>query len=196
MKFITEGHKLKSICPECDKITSVTFRYRPYKTDSEIKIPDVLQGFCDECDKRILIPPQSIPKIKPYYAAQNVTQEFKFPPVIEDILLNIGNRIGLEKPDAFKSLLRFYLLNQPGKRWLKKDALPELGPARGRLSVRIDEGTDEALKEIAKKLGLNKTQFIAAMLWDAKERLLENTAEAKEFRSETKLFSAIRREAA
>ena len=188
MKIIKEGHKQRALCPECDKVTMVTFRYRPYMTESEEAIPDVLQGFCDGCGKRLLVPPQSIPKIKPFYSRQNVTQEFKLPSVIEDILLNIGYKASMDKPDAFKSILRFYLYNQPKKHWLRKSEALDLGPAKGRFSIRIDEATDDSLQAIALQLGMNKNRCINSILWDARERLLEDTADAKEFLSETKLF--------
>lgn len=196
MKIINEGHKQRALCPSCDKVTTVTFRYRPYLTESGESIADVLQGFCDGCGERLLIPPQSIPKITPYYAHQNVTQEYKVPSILEDILLNIGSKARLDKPDAFKSVLRFYLYNLPKRRWLKKSEPMDLGPARGRFSIRIDEETDAFLKNLAGKLGMNKNQFIVSMLWDAKDRLLEDTDDAKEFLNETKLFRAPGQKAA
>ena len=188
MNLINKGHKVKALCPKCDKVTAISFEYRPYLTEIGESIPDVLQGFCDVCGKRVLIPPQSIPKISPFYVSQNITQEYKIPRIIEDVLLNIGSHVKLEKPDAFKTILRYYLLNESKKHWIKIFETKDLGPLKVRISVRIDQQTDGLLKSLVDKLGINKNQFITLMLWDAKDRLLENNACAKEFLEETKLL--------
>lgn len=188
MKILTEGHQEKALCPKCDGLKTVTFLYKLYLTEYGDAIPSVLQGFCDGCGERLLIPPQSIPKIKPYYQTMNKTQEYKVPNVIEDVLLNIGSQVKMEKPDVFKSILRYYLENNVSKGWIKKIGAKNLGPSVARLSFRIDEPTDFLLKQMTKSLELNKNQFVSRMLWDAKDRLLNETREAKEFRDCIKLM--------
>lgn len=189
MKILTDGHQERALCPNCDGLTTVTFSYKPYMTEYGDAIPNVLQGFCDKCGERLLIPPQSIPKIRPYYQTQNKTQEYKVPNVIEDVLLNIGAQVKMERPDAFKSILRFYLSKNKSKGWIEKASTKHLGPSVVRLSFRMDEPTDVLLRQKVKSLSINKNQFIARMLWDAKDRLLNETQEAREFRDSIQLMT-------
>jgi hypothetical protein len=190
IKIINEGHKERAYCQPCGKIVPVTYKYKPYMTESGEAIEGVLQGFCDVCNKRLVIPPQSIPKIKPYYLRQDKTQEYKVPTIIEDALLNIGSFVHLEKPDVFKTILRFYLSTRQSESWIKKAQIQDLGPAKSRLSFRIDQKTDAVLTKYAHRLALNKNQFVAMMIWDAKDRLLNNQGVSKEYMKETKLFRA------
>ena len=190
MKILNEGHREKAVCPACHDIRDVVYRYRPYITEDGDTIPEVLQGFCEGCGERLLIPPQSIPKIKPYYQRLSKTQEYKVPSVIDDILLNIGASIKMEKPETFKSVLRFYL--ERTSRWNRIDARSshKLGPASTRLSFRVDEPTDALLQHTTRKLAINKSRFVTLMFWDAKDRLLKNTPEAEAFRTGTKFLHA------
>lgn len=188
IQILSEGHTERAHCSQCRGLVSITFKYRPYLTEDGDSIPDVLQGFCDRCNNRILMPPQSIPKIQPYYAKQIKVQEYKVPNAIEDALLNIGSRSRLEKPDAFKTILRFYLSNSHGQSWIRGTDVKQLGASKVRLSFRIDEPTDSLLTETAQKLSLSKNQFVSMMIWDAKDRLTGNSKESKAYSNEIRLL--------
>jgi predicted amidophosphoribosyltransferase len=56
--ILREGDKGLAICPHCEKNVFTTFKYAKYKINGKT-IPNVLQGFCDECGKPITIPHQS-----------------------------------------------------------------------------------------------------------------------------------------
>ncbi len=187
-KIFNENDKIKAFCPTCKSIVTVTFIYRPYLTEKKDEIPNVLQGFCDSCHERLLLPPQSTPKIAPYYKKQSEFVDYMVPEVINDVLLSIGYHSRLETPDAFKSMLRYYLSKSNRISWIKKAKVTNLGPARSRLSFKLDEPTHSKLKQVASKIELSKNQFIMRMIWDAKDRLLINGTEAKEFTTETKLL--------
>ncbi len=190
IKIFNEGEKVEAFCPTCESDVTVTFRYEDYITEKNVKIPNVLQGFCDSCHERLLLPPQSTPKIAPYYAKikQSEQLEYSVPEVINDVLLNIGYQLKLENPDPFKILLRFYLSKSLSKTWLNKNKVKHLGRAGSRLSYRIDKQTHAKLKQVAATMDISNTQYVMRMIWDAKDRLLSDSAIAKEFVNETKLL--------
>jgi len=188
MKIYIEGEKTRAICPTCHDICSVTFKYKAYVTEHGDLIPDVLQGFCDKCEQRLLLPPQSAPKIAPFYRRQSVVQEFRVPHAVEDALLCLSSEYKIEKPDLFKTMLRFYLTSKGRSKWVKKIDADLLGKSGSRLSFRIDEATDSLLSVRSKEISVSKNKFISMMIWDAKDRLLDKGETSNEFFEETKLL--------
>lgn len=65
MKKLKENNKKRAICNNCKKIVSTTFKIATYKVE-ELEVPEVLQGFCDECGSMIAFPHQSTIKINEY----------------------------------------------------------------------------------------------------------------------------------
>jgi len=65
MVILKEGDKSKGPCEKCRKLVTETFRLAPLKYNGLI-IPDILQGFCDECGEPVSIPHQSSYKIKEF----------------------------------------------------------------------------------------------------------------------------------
>jgi hypothetical protein len=188
MKIYIEGEKSKAICSTCRDMCSVTFKYRVYATEHGDIIPDVLQGFCDKCGDRLLMPPQSTPKIAPYYQRLSIVQEFRVPHAIEDALLCLSSKYKIEKPDLFKTMLRFYLQDKARIKWISETNTEQLGKSGSRLSFRVDEATDSLLSACSKGISVSKNKFVSMMIWDAKDRLLGKTATSRIFYEETKLL--------
>jgi hypothetical protein len=188
MKIYIEGEKTRAICSTCHDICSVTFKCKAYITEHGDSIPDVLQGFCDKCGQRLLLPPQSTPRIAPYYRRQTVLQEFRVPHAVEDALLCLSSEYKIEKPDLFKTMLRFYLTGKGRSKWVKKVDAESLGKSGSRLSFRIDEATDSLLSIRSKEISVSKNKFISMMIWDAKDRLVDKGEASNEFFEETKLL--------
>lgn len=188
-KIFIENEKVGAYCWNCEKDTMVTFKYKAYKTEDGEKIENVLQGFCDSCKERLLLPPQSTPRIKSYNSKQSKTQEYMVPKAIEDVLLLVGEHAGLEKPDVFKVMLRFYLGNQKKDSWMKLLELGNIGKPDTRLSFRVDPQTDETLMAWCTKLGISKNMLVTKMIWDAKDRLIDGGIISKKFLQQTSLLS-------
>ena len=53
-----EGETSKALCDHCKEIVPVTFRYADLKAHGLV-IPDILQGFCDNCGEPVSLPHQS-----------------------------------------------------------------------------------------------------------------------------------------
>ena len=187
MKMYAEGDQARAVCHKCKAVCAATFRYKPYVTEFGDSVAEVLQGFCNACGERILLPPQSTPRVAPYYQKQSVVEEFRIPNPAEDALLCLGSEFGMEKPDVFKALLRFYL-DKKHVKLAAKAAVPDLGKAKARLSVRIEESLVRLFAKRIQDLDMPKSQFVVAMIWDAKDRLLGKTQEAKAFLEATKLM--------
>lgn len=178
---------MKAACSTCKAICSVTYKYKPYETEHGDFIPDVLQGFCDSCGERLLLPPQSSYKIAPFYNKASIVEEFRIPNEVEDALLSMSSYLRIEKPELFKIMLRLYLR----KNWvesMEKTHQPKLGVSKARLSVRVDEQMEKLLAMRSKKVSLTKNKFVTWMIWDAKERLVGGSKESKEFLKATELL--------
>lgn len=65
MVILKEGDKSKAICERCKSIVPTTFRYAGFILNG-VKIPEVLQGFCDKCGDVVSLPHQSSYKIKEF----------------------------------------------------------------------------------------------------------------------------------
>lgn len=65
--IIVEGQKGVGFCESCKKEGSITYRTEYFYTEYNESIPDVMQGFCDSCNLRAVLPPQSSHLVIPYY---------------------------------------------------------------------------------------------------------------------------------
>lgn len=59
------GDKSKGACSKCKELVDTTLVIKDYLlVESNINVPDLLQGVCDECGTTVSIPHQSMPQIK------------------------------------------------------------------------------------------------------------------------------------
>lgn len=199
MRILNEGDRAKAFCPKCDAIRAITYIYRDFALDSGRKVPNVLQGVCLTCKTAISIPAQSTPKIQEAIQLKSLPFEIRVPPVLEDVLYNIGSVSHLEKTIALKCLIQFYsnkiALESDMKIGnfivgIKKHHPLWFGTKRSRLSMKISVAIADKIGIIAEKLDLNKSELITGILVKAKEDLIENKngKEAKKFFESIQLF--------
>lgn len=69
MKIIKEGDTGKAVCNHCG-LTNTTYMLRdiPFSDNRSI-VKGVLTGVCNSCNEVVAIPPQSVPRIKDEYDA-------------------------------------------------------------------------------------------------------------------------------
>ncbi len=192
MRILKEGDKSRAICSKCEDIKTITYFYRDYTLKSGKKIPNVLQGICQNCDTAITIPAQSAPKIQQAIQEKNQPLEVRVPPVLEDILYYIGHASHLEATTALKCIIQFYSDKISHESNMKTgNYIAEVknnhplwtGSKRSRLSMKIPSSIAKKIKDISEKLSLNKSEYITGILVKANEDLIENRngKEAKKF---------------
>ncbi len=199
MRILNEGDRSKAFCKKCEAIKTIAYVYRDFTLDSGRKVLNVLQGICLTCETALSIPAQSTPKIQEAIQQKSLAFEIRVPPVLEDVLYNIGSASHLEKTVALKCLIHFYsnkIVHERDKKIgnfiieIKNNHPLWFGTKRSRLSMKISATIAEKIEIITEKLALNKSEFIVGILVKAKEDLIEkkNGKEAKIFFESIRLF--------
>ena len=59
------GHQMDAICDDCDRQVVARLEYRTVRlSESGVEVHNVLVGVCTECDEVVLLPGQSVPRIR------------------------------------------------------------------------------------------------------------------------------------
>lgn len=193
MKIYKEGDKSKGPCYTCEKLVNTTFRFASYKYQS-VAIPDILQGFCDECGDSVSIPHQSSDKIKSFREQQQYKPiEIRVPKHFNDILISIGshNKISVRPNRLCRLVSELYLSKvklSKGNR-IRRRILESLddnlakGKSDSRLSYTLPYKSFTVLHDFSKKEKKHTTTIIKGIIITAKHDLLdnENPSLSKEF---------------
>jgi len=200
MVILKEGDKSKGACEKCRKLVITTFRYAPLKYNNLV-IPDILQGFCDECGEPVSIPHQSSYKIKEFRERVSHQVELRVPSHYTDILIAIGaiHKIS-QKPNLMCRLIAELYMSKTyipaeGKAIYRKimnglgDDLAK-GKSKDRLSCLFTDTTYTALKKIADMGKMNSSTIMKGIIVMAKHDILDN--EDKKLTKEFEEFAASR----
>lgn len=192
MIILKDGDKSKGPCEKCRKLVNTTFLYAPLKHNGLV-IPDILQGFCDECGESVSIPHQSSFKIREYRERVNHKLELRVPSHYTDILIAIGSIHKIsQKPSLLCRLITQLYLSKTylaeGREIRNKimDALEDdlaKGKANDRISCLFPDTTYAALKTIAEKENVKSSTIVKGIIVVAKHDILDNEDKAitKEF---------------
>lgn len=192
--FYRAGDVISAICPKCKAIQPSNFLYADYhSTSTNIVVPNVMQAFCDKCGTLTAIPDQSSPKIREFVIGRLSPLEVRIAPQLEDVIYILGNRVGMDITDLTRALLGYYCksMNQASMRKkLKSASKDEFASGKGssRISLRVFDKLIKMLDDESKRLGLNRSQLIKAILVQAKLDLLDHS----ESKSAQKFYEAAR----
>ncbi|MBL8024807.1 MAG: hypothetical protein JNL74_00255 [Fibrobacteres bacterium] len=187
-----EGDKSKAICERCKEIVPVTFRYAPFMAQG-LKVPEVMQGFCDKCGDSVSLPHQSTYRIREYRESHNRPVEFRVPPHFTDILLTIGNMHKVsQKPNLLCRLLsELYLskISLPGGSRIQKQIVLALtediagGKSKDRLSCVFPDNAYATLKTVSSAEHKTTSDIVRGIIVTAKHDILDkrNRSISKEF---------------
>jgi hypothetical protein len=185
-KFFNEGDKSRAVCEKCKCIVSTTFRYGGYHIpDTNITVPNLLQGYCDVCKTLVSIPHQSTYKIREYLVEEKSERiEVRVPPQFTDILNLIGHSyLKVSKPNLLCRLLTsFYLekLSKPESHKVNKKAFFAINPslfgnkASERLSFHFPKHSQALLIEVSRISGKSKSDLVKSIIIQAKNDMLDN----------------------
>ena len=199
MRILNEGDRSKAYCQKCATINAITYVYRDFTLDSGKKVINVLQGVCLKCGTALSIPAQSTPKIQEAIRQKSFPFEIRVPPVLEDVLYNIGSASHLEKTIALKCLIQFYsnkIVHESDRKIgnfiveIKNNYPIWFGTKRSRLSMKISVAIADKIEFLTEKLALNRSELVVGILVKAKVDLVEkkNGREAKKFFESVRIF--------
>jgi len=187
-----EGDKSKAICEKCGKVVSTTFKYADFVVNGN-KIPEVLQGFCDECGDSVSIPHQSTFRIHEYQEKHDKSFEVRVPPHYKDILLAIGgvHRINSKPNYLCRLVSQLYIdkMSQPGGEKIRRKVINSLkgdlaqGVSRDRLSCVLKATTYSTLQSISGEESKSTSEIIKGIILVAKHDILDkrNKEYSKQF---------------
>lgn len=161
MKRVLKEHDTGSAaCPQCRRLTTMTYRYRDMNLASpKVRVRRVLVGVCDQCHKTVTVPWQSNERIQ---AATKSAQarvetagriEARVPSELYERLRLIAARLGARDEAFAHVMLRFYLSQLSrsaplAHRVRRLGVVREGSRASQRVSLRVSGKLyDQALKQ-------------------------------------------------
>jgi len=197
MKVYKKGEKSKAICNDCGALVSTTFTYRDVPLDDgESLVKNVMASVCDQCDRVVALPAQSIPAVRRSREIADVSVEVMLSAPDMEILDLATWRID---PDSVlrlrKPLLAYYIQRLSGdpaaiaRLQAKSSARislvsKEMNIPKRRLSMKFAPKTDASMQDLMKASGLNKSHLIRGIIHEIDDDLVrpENPKDLEKLR--------------
>jgi hypothetical protein len=167
LQFLRAGDTGRAICPHCKAMRALVYQYRQvYLTKTKVPVPNVLVGVCLDCDRTIVLPAQSTPRIKE--ASERVVREqtARIPLELEDRLNMMAHSLDV-RPEPFKGALCRYVLDRvvrdepfAQRVWTLAVSAEAKGTPGGRVKFRADAGLPKAAKAVAAAAGVSDLSSI------------------------------------
>ncbi len=167
IRFLRAGDTGRAICPHCKAMRGLVYQYRPvYLTKTKVTVPNVLVGACQECDRTIVLPAQSTPRIKEARERVVREQNARIPLELEDRLNIMAHSLDI-RPEPFKGALCRYVLDRvvrdarfADRVWALAVSAEAKGTPGGRVKFRADVGLPKAAKAAAAAAGIGDLSAI------------------------------------
>ena len=183
------GEKSKALCSFCKHVVPTTFRERTVPLSSgKGEVAGVLAGVCDECDRVVSIPHQSVPRIKEALRTQKYAIEVRLPLHLMDILVNACDKLGVDAAlDSQATLVRYYIDVFASSKSLsgRLGALAKSELAKGaaqashRLSFKVTDLVHNDLVVLGKRTHLGKTDILKGIIIQTKSDILEGKSKIR-----------------
>jgi hypothetical protein len=183
IKIYKAKDKIKGVCSKCDKVVTGTLRNEDYQYKN-VKIPGILQLFCDKCGNYIGKPYQSSVRIHKYVVDNKEKDvSVRVPGHLVDILYLIGKKLKLapEPNGVWKAISKLYVVQMKDTRikdisrhyqaWLKDDL--SSGKASFKLSCRMDINTYNTFNNWSKQIHMTKSNLMRGVIVGAKYDILD-----------------------
>lgn len=177
-----EGGVSRALCEQCGMVVPTTFRYAEFDAIG-VRVPEVLQGFCDICGDAVSLPHQSTFRIREYRESRNHQVEFRVPLHFTDILLAIGSIHKISrKPNLLCRLIsELYLTKmiRPEGLALRRKIIRGIddelatGKSKDRLSCVFPELTYSALKTVSGDEHKSTSDIVRGIIVTAKHDFLD-----------------------
>lgn len=186
VRIIQEGEEGIALAPELGRVP-VVYKYRDLALDSGTTVKSVLVGVHEESDEVLVIPAQSIPRIKEARkAAKEEVLEARVPRELEDILALLAEHYSVTPKKFSPAVIRFYLHSATSNPALARrlDKLSRARLAHGRRSARIRVRCEASLSEQVARLAAafedtNQSDLMRGAIIAAKQDVLDNRAKRR-----------------
>jgi hypothetical protein len=161
MRLLRAGDTGRAICPHCKGMRDLVYVYRSvYLTGTKVSVPNVLVGACQTCDRTIVLPAQSTPRIAEARERVVREQNARIPLELEDRLNVMAQALDL-RPEPFKGALCRYVLARiardrrfAARVWALAASDEAKGTPGGRLKFRADAALPMAAMALAEAAGV------------------------------------------
>jgi len=184
MQILKEGDRGRALAPGRGRVP-IVYEYRTVHLEaSDVDVPDVLVGVCEESGEVLVVPAQSGPRLKE--ARETVKDEtfpVRLPAQLTDVLCLLADHFEVGTKKFLPALIRFYLAEAVRDRRLavrlarlaRRDVALE-GPKR-RITLRTDAHLLERVDRLATELdGVSRSDLVRGAILAAKEDVLDGRA--------------------
>ncbi len=185
-RFLRAGDAGRAICPHCKAMREMVYQYRAvYLEKTKVSVPNVLVGVCLTCDRAIVLPAQSTPRISEARAREVREQNARIPLELEDRLNMMAQALDV-RPEPFKGALCRYVLGRvvrdrvfAERAWALAASPEAKGTPGGRVKFRAGVALPKAAKAAGTAAGIGDLSAILrgailavdAMRAEAQERV-------------------------
>jgi hypothetical protein len=184
MKILKEGDRGTALAPGRGRVP-IVYEYRTVHLEaSDVDVPDVLVGVCEESGEVLVLPAQSAPRLKQArQAVKDETFPVRLPGQLTDVLCLLADHFEVGTKKFLPALIRFYLAEAVRDRCLAtrlarlagRDVALE-GPKR-RITLRTDARLLERVDRLATELdGVTRSDLVRGAILAAKEDVLDGRA--------------------
>ena len=193
MKILKAGDRGEGLAPRRGRVP-IVYEYRTVHLEaSDIDVPNVLVGVCEETDEVLVIPAQSAPRLKEARATvKDEVFPVRLPAQLSDVLWLLADHFEVGNKKFLPALLRFYLGEAVRDRRLarrlarlSKHTLATEGHDL-RITLRTPPGLLGAVDRIAADIGgVTRSDLVRGAIIAAKEDVLDGktTRRARELRA-------------
>lgn len=166
-RFLKAGDQSRAICPHCEAMRDTVYQYRSvFLTKTKVSVPNVLVGVCSVCDRTIVLPAQSTPRIKEARERVIKEQNARIPLELEDRLNMMAYSLDI-RPEPFKGALCRYALSRVVKDkkfaqrvWRFAVSAEAKGTPGGRVKFRSEAALPREAKAVAHDAGIDDLSTI------------------------------------
>lgn len=184
MKILKEGDRGNALAPGRGRVP-IVYEYRTvYLEASDIDVPNVLVGVCEETDEVLVVPAQSAPRLRE--ARETVKEEtfpVRLPAQLSDVLCLLADHFDVGTKKFLPALIRFYLaeavrdrrLGRRLARLARRDVALD-GP-KLRITLRTSANLLERVDRLVCELGdVSRSDLVRGAIIAAKEDVLDGRA--------------------
>jgi hypothetical protein len=184
MKILKAGDRGEALARERGRVP-IVYAYRTVHLEaSDVDVPNVLVGVCEETGEVLVIPAQSAPRLKE--ARETVKDEtfpVRLPAQLSDVLCLLADHFDVGTKKFLPALIRFYLGEAVRDRRLAR----RLGRLAGhdlalegpklRITLRTDADLLDRVDRLASELdGVSRSDLVRGAILAAKEDVLDGRA--------------------
>lgn len=184
MKILKEGDRGDALAPGRGRVP-IVYEYRTvYLEASDVDVPNVLVGVCEETDEVLVVPAQSAPRLKEARATvKDETFPVRLPAQLSDVLCLLADHFDVGTKKFLPALIRFYLaeavrdrrLGRRLARLARRDVALD-GP-KLRITLRTSANLLERVDRLVRELGdVSRSDLVRGAILAAKEDVLDGRA--------------------